>query len=110
MGDISKLITSALPRNSLRVSPTAAKVPNTSASSVAPGAMIRLFFRARIQSAELKNSVYQRREKPCSGYTRKEPELKDSGTITSTGRIRNNSTRAQKIRRRSEERRVGKEG
>ncbi|MNG38381.1 hypothetical protein D3C85_1394240 [compost metagenome] len=67
MGEISRLITSALPRNSPRVRPIAARVPKTMASTVAAGAMIRLFFSERIQSADMKKSSYQRREKPCSG-------------------------------------------
>jgi hypothetical protein len=67
IGEISTLISSALPRNSARVKPIEARVPNTMASRVAAGAMIRLFFSARSHSAALKNSSYQRSEKPCSG-------------------------------------------
>ncbi|MNQ59046.1 hypothetical protein D3C85_732670 [compost metagenome] len=67
MGEISRLITSALPRNSPRVRPMEARVPKTIASTVAAGATIRLLVSERIHSAELKKSAYQRREKPCSG-------------------------------------------
>ena len=76
----------------------AASVPKSIARSVAAGAMIRLFFSERIHSAEVKKSSYQRSEKPCNGYTRKLPELNDSGMITRTGKIRNSSTSAHRLR------------
>src|SRR5690606_6574463 len=96
--DISRLITRGVPPNSPRDRPMAARVPKTIASRVAAGATIMLFFSERIHSSEVKKVSYQRREKPCSGYTRKLPELNDSGTITSTGRIRNSSTSAHRLR------------
>ncbi len=67
IGEISTVISSALPRNSARVRPTAARVPRTTASKVAAGAMSRLFFSERIQSAEVNSASYQRNENPCSG-------------------------------------------
>ncbi len=67
IGEISMVISSALPRNSARVRPTAARVPSTTARKVAAGAMSMLFFSERIQSAELNSASYQRMEKPCKG-------------------------------------------
>ena len=45
----------------------AASVPSTTARAVAAGAMSRLFFSERIQSAEVNSASYQRNENPCSG-------------------------------------------
>ncbi|SVJ78306.1 Uncharacterised protein [Klebsiella pneumoniae] len=67
IGEIIRLITSALPRNSPRVRPIAARVPKTIASRVAAGATIMLLVNERIHSADWKKSAYQRRENPCSG-------------------------------------------
>ena len=77
----------------------AANVPKIIASTVAAGATMMLFFKARIHSAEAKKSWYQCNENPCNGYTKKLPELNDSGMITNTGRIRNNRIRPQRIRK-----------
>ncbi|MNC73610.1 hypothetical protein D3C75_1248390 [compost metagenome] len=56
IGEITSAMTSDLPGKSARVSPIAASVPNTMASSVAAGATMTLFLRARIHSAEAKKS------------------------------------------------------
>ncbi|MNO08346.1 hypothetical protein D3C81_2309440 [compost metagenome] len=60
-------ISRALPRNSPRVRPIDARVPKVIASTVAAGAMIRLFFSARSHSLAVKKSWYHCSEKPCSG-------------------------------------------
>ncbi|MNC83696.1 hypothetical protein D3C75_1378040 [compost metagenome] len=67
MGEITRAMISDLPGKSPRVRPIEARVPKTIASTVAAGATMMLFFRARIHSAEAKKSWYHCSEKPCSG-------------------------------------------
>ena len=65
------------------------------ASSVVALATIRLLRSESRQGAEVKNSSYQRSDRPGSGKVRKVPELNDSGTMITIGRIRKPSTRMQ---------------
>ncbi|MDR8841345.1 hypothetical protein FEP81_05694 [Burkholderia multivorans] len=91
IGESSTAISSPLPRNSAFVSPIAASVPSTVATSVADGATMKLFFAAMRHSSDAIRFSYQRVENPGIGYTRNVLDENDSGTIASTGRIRYSS-------------------
>ena len=88
-------MSSVWPGRRARVRPRAASVPSRVAATVVALATIRLLRSESCQGAEVKNSSYQRSDRPGSGKVRKPPALKDSGTMTRIGRIRKPSTRMQ---------------
>src|SRR3954469_25087652 len=98
IGAISRLISRPLNGNDVRARPTAASVPRLVATSVAAGAMRKLFFAARAHSAEPNRFWYHLVENAGIGYTRKELSLNDSGTITRMGRSRKPSVATQNAR------------
>jgi hypothetical protein len=98
MGEISTAVSAVLPGNSARTRPTDASVPSAIATTVAAGDTMRLFITDRPHTGEVKNSSYQRSEKPDMGYIRKLSALNDRGTMTRMGRIRKARMRKTRAR------------
>ncbi len=67
MGEISMTMTTERSGKRARHRPMAASVPSAVASSVAERPTMMLFHSAGSQKLELKNSAYQRNERPGSG-------------------------------------------
>ena len=74
-------------------------VPSAVASSVAPKATSRLLPIAARHRSEPSTTSYQRVDSPASGKVKKEPLLKDSGTGTKIGTMRNTTVRPHQSHR-----------
>src|SRR3954470_4565847 len=99
IGEIRSATTTFFKGKLLRTSPSAASVPRGVARIVVATATTKLFCTAESQRGEVKKSSYQRSDRPSSGYVRKGPLLKESGTMTTIGATRKRNTSAQKARK-----------
>src|SRR5215831_449819 len=68
-----------------RIAPRLARVPSTVASKAAPVATIKLLAAACCHCRLVKNSSYQRSEKPTGGNEMKSAELNEIGTTINVG-------------------------
>jgi hypothetical protein len=98
-GEVMNICMAILSLPGRRCMPMAAIVPRAVASAVVATAIRKLLRIAVIQFSEANNCRYQRRDIPSSGKVRNDPPLKESGMMTSTGRMRNSRVAAQAARK-----------